>query len=156
MAMSRLSTEARADQLRQVRVEDTTTGDRSVASSSRMPHLKEAAAQIAGPRKLGKMVEAEGNAQRAPGVIGTTRMDAYRIRTEPYYRATGDEIALFEVAYCDRLPVMLKGPTGCGKTRFLEHMAWRLSRPLITVAAHEDLTAADLTGRYLLAAEGTV
>lgn len=83
-------------------------------------------------------------------------MDAYRIRSEPYYRATGDEIAVFEAAYRDRLPVMLKGPTGCGKTRFVEHMAWRLRRPLVTVAAHEDMTAADLAGRYLLAPEGTV
>ena len=83
-------------------------------------------------------------------------MDAYRIRSEPYYRATGDEIAVFEAAYRDRLPVMLKGPTGCGKTRFVEHIAWRLRRPLVTVAAHEDMTAADLAGRYLLAPEGTV
>ena len=83
-------------------------------------------------------------------------MDAYRIQTEPYYRATADEISLFEVAYRNRLPVMLKGPTGCGKTRFIEHMAWRLGRPLITVAAHEDMTAADLAGRYLLSAQGTV
>jgi nitric oxide reductase NorQ protein len=83
-------------------------------------------------------------------------MDAYRISSEPYYRATGDEIALFDAAYRHRLPVMLKGPTGCGKTRFMEHMAWRLRRPLVTVAAHEDMTAADLAGRYLLAPEGTV
>jgi nitric oxide reductase NorQ protein len=83
-------------------------------------------------------------------------MDAYRINSEPYYRATGDEVALFEAAYRHRLPVMLKGPTGCGKTRFVEHMAWRLRRPLVTVAAHEDMTAADLAGRYLLAPEGTV
>jgi nitric oxide reductase NorQ protein len=83
-------------------------------------------------------------------------MDAYRIRTEPYYRATGDEIILFEAAYRHRLPVMLKGPTGCGKTRFIEHMAWSLGRPLVTVAAHEDMTASDLAGRYLLAPEGTV
>jgi nitric oxide reductase NorQ protein len=83
-------------------------------------------------------------------------LDAYRISTEPYYRAVGDEIALFEAAYASRLPVMLKGPTGCGKTRFIEHMAWRLGRPLVTVAAHEDMTAADLAGRFLLAPEGTV
>jgi nitric oxide reductase NorQ protein len=83
-------------------------------------------------------------------------LSSYRIGTEPYYRVVGDEIALFEAAYANRLPVMLKGPTGCGKTRFIEHMAWRLERPLITVAAHEDMTAADLAGRYLLAPEGTV
>jgi nitric oxide reductase NorQ protein len=83
-------------------------------------------------------------------------LDAYSIRSEPYYRAVGDEIELFEAAYTSRLPVMLKGPTGCGKTRFIEYMAWRLDRALITVAAHEDMTAADLAGRYLLAPEGTV
>jgi nitric oxide reductase NorQ protein len=83
-------------------------------------------------------------------------LDAYLIRSEPYYRAVGDEIELFEAAYASRLPVMLKGPTGCGKTRFIEHMAWRLQRALMTVAAHEDMTAADLAGRYLLSAEGTV
>lgn len=80
----------------------------------------------------------------------------YRIDREPYYRAIGDEIALFEAAYAERLPMMLKGPTGCGKTRFVEHMAWRLGRPLITVACHEDMTASDLVGRYLLDANGTV
>ncbi|MDX7950798.1 CbbQ/NirQ/NorQ/GpvN family protein [Lichenihabitans sp. Uapishka_5] len=83
-------------------------------------------------------------------------MDAYLVKTEPYYRPTANEIALFEAAYRDRLPVMLKGPTGCGKTRFIEHMAWKLRRPLVTVAAHEDMTAADLAGRFLLAPEGTV
>jgi nitric oxide reductase NorQ protein len=75
---------------------------------------------------------------------------------EPYYRAVGSEIAIFEAAYAHRLPVMVKGPTGCGKTRFLEYMAWRLGRPLITIAAHEDMTAADLVGRYLLASGETV
>lgn len=75
---------------------------------------------------------------------------AYLITEEPYYRPIGDEVAVFEAAYRERLPVMLKGPTGCGKTRFLEYMAWRLHRPLITVAANEDMTAADLVGRYLL------
>ncbi len=83
-------------------------------------------------------------------------MDSYRIGSEPYYRASGNEVEIFEAAYRDRLPVMLKGPTGCGKTRFIEHMAWRLERPLVTVAAHEDMTAADLAGRFLLAPEGTV
>lgn len=81
---------------------------------------------------------------------------AFRIATEPYYRAIGDEVDVFEAAYRDRLPVMLKGPTGCGKTRFMEYLAWKLGRPLITVAAHEDMTAADLAGRYLLTPEGTV
>jgi len=68
----------------------------------------------------------------------------------PYYRETADECARFEAAYRHRLPLLLKGPTGCGKTRFVAHMAARLSRPLYTVACHDDLTAADLTGRYLL------
>ncbi|MBI5128677.1 MAG: CbbQ/NirQ/NorQ/GpvN family protein [Rhodopseudomonas palustris] len=83
-------------------------------------------------------------------------LDAYRITSEPYYQPHGEEIEIFRAAYDERLPVMLKGPTGCGKTRFVEHMAWRLGRPLITVAAHEDMTAADLAGRYLLEPEGTV
>ncbi len=79
-----------------------------------------------------------------------------RIDAEPYYLGTGEEIALFEAAYAARLPVLLKGPTGCGKTRFVEHMAWRLCRPLITVACHEDLFASDLIGRYLLKDDETV
>ncbi|MGJ5215960.1 AAA family ATPase, partial [Bradyrhizobium oligotrophicum] len=83
-------------------------------------------------------------------------LDCYRIVAEPYYQPQGQEIAIFTAAYNERLPVMLKGPTGCGKTRFIEHMAWRLEKPLITVAAHEDMTAADLAGRYLLEPSGTV
>jgi nitric oxide reductase NorQ protein len=69
---------------------------------------------------------------------------------EPYYRRQGGEAELFEAAFRHRLPILLKGPTGCGKTRFVRHMAWRLGRPLITVACHEDLTATDLVGRFLL------
>ncbi|MCK6530305.1 CbbQ/NirQ/NorQ/GpvN family protein [Myxococcota bacterium] len=80
----------------------------------------------------------------------------YRPRSEPYYRAHATEVQLFELAWRERLPVMLKGPTGCGKTRFVEYMAWRLSRPLVTVACHEDLTASDLVGRYLLRDDETV
>ncbi|MBS0327301.1 MAG: CbbQ/NirQ/NorQ/GpvN family protein [Proteobacteria bacterium] len=80
----------------------------------------------------------------------------YFIEQEPYYRAVAGEVALFEAAYADRMPMMLKGPTGCGKTRFVEYMAWRLNRPLVTVACHEDMTAADLVGRYLLDPQGTV
>jgi len=72
------------------------------------------------------------------------------ITEEPYYEPVGREIALFEAAYRNGIPVLLKGPTGCGKTRFMEHMAWRLKRPLITVACHDDLTASDLVGRYLI------
>jgi nitric oxide reductase NorQ protein len=83
-------------------------------------------------------------------------LDDYRIAAEPYYRPVGREIALFEAAYLSRLPVMLKGPTGCGKTRFIEHMAWRLERPLVTVSCHEDMTASDLVGRFLLEGDTTV
>jgi nitric oxide reductase NorQ protein len=78
------------------------------------------------------------------------------IETEPYYEPVGDEIKLFEAAYRQQLPVLLKGPTGCGKTRFMEHMAWRLKRPLITVSCHDDLTASDLVGRYLVKGGETV
>jgi nitric oxide reductase NorQ protein len=74
----------------------------------------------------------------------------------PYYLPTGDEVAVFERCHARRLAVMLKGPTGCGKTRFVEHMAWRLGRPLVTVACHDDLSASDLTGRYLIRGSDTV
>jgi len=79
----------------------------------------------------------------------------YKISNEPFYQATGNEVTLYEAAYAARLPVMLKGPTGCGKSRFVEHMAWKLGKPLITVACNEDMTASDLVGRYLLDANGT-
>ncbi|MCX7945936.1 MAG: CbbQ/NirQ/NorQ/GpvN family protein [Hydrogenophilus sp.] len=85
---------------------------------------------------------------------GEERLAGYRVKREPYYRPLGDEVALYESAYALRLPVLLKGPTGCGKTRFVEYMAWRLGRPLITVTCNEDMTAADLVGRFLLDAEG--
>ena len=64
----------------------------------------------------------------------------YVIDAEPYYRPVADELALFEAAYAVRMPMMLKGPTGCGKTRFVEHMAWKLKKPLITLACNEDMT----------------
>ena len=79
----------------------------------------------------------------------------YTIDAEPYYRAVDDEVLLFEAAYAVRMPMMLKGPTGCGKTRFVEYMAWKLGKPLITLACNEDMTASDLVGRYLLDADGT-
>jgi nitric oxide reductase NorQ protein len=82
--------------------------------------------------------------------------EARIIAAEPYYEAVAGEIALFEAAHASQLPVLLKGPTGCGKTRFIEHMAWRLKRPLITVSCHDDLTAADLVGRYLITNNETV
>ncbi len=74
----------------------------------------------------------------------------------PFYAPVGDEVALFEHAFRHRLPLLLKGPTGCGKTRFVAHMAARLGRRLFTVACHDDLTAADLTGRFLLQGGDTV
>jgi nitric oxide reductase NorQ protein len=82
--------------------------------------------------------------------------EEYFIKDEPYYEAVGNEIAIFEAAYKNQLPVLLKGPTGCGKTRFMEHMAWRLQRPLITVSCHDDLTASDLVGRFLIRGGETV
>jgi nitric oxide reductase NorQ protein len=78
------------------------------------------------------------------------------IEEEPYYHPVGNEVGLFDAAYANRLPVLLKGPTGCGKTRFVEHMAWKLKRPLVTVACHDDLTASDLVGRYLIVGGQTV
>ncbi len=102
-------------------------------------------------------------------------IEEFLVRAEPYYRAIGDEEELFTAAYHQHIPVLLKGPTGCGKTRFVEYMAWKLGRqltaaseesgqelkegeirvPLVTIACHEDLTASDLVGRYLLDANGT-
>jgi nitric oxide reductase NorQ protein len=74
----------------------------------------------------------------------------------PYYVPLGDEIEIFAMCHERGLPVMLKGPTGCGKTRFVEHMAWRLQRPLVTIACHDDLSASDLTGRYLIRGGETI
>jgi nitric oxide reductase NorQ protein len=92
----------------------------------------------------------------APLTSRTLPAEARLIEREPYYEPVGDEIALFEAAWHTQIPVLLKGPTGCGKTRFMEHMAWRLRRPLITVSCHDDLTAADLVGRYLITGNETV
>ena len=80
---------------------------------------------------------------------------AWRLVREPYYQPSADEIERFEAAHARRLPMVLKGPTGCGKTRFVEHMAWRLKRPLVTVACHDELSAGDLVGRWLLDGDGT-
>lgn len=82
-------------------------------------------------------------------------IEQYQIKSEPYYREVGKEIELYEAAYNARMPMMLKGPTGCGKSRFVEYMAYKLGRPLITVACNEDMTASDLVGRFLLDKEGT-
>ena len=94
----------------------------------------------------------------------TEAVDFFTAENEPYYLPLGDEVEIFRAAYSARLPVLLKGPTGCGKTRFVEHMTWRLYRetanplevPLITVSCHEDLTATDMVGRYLLKGDETV
>jgi len=83
-------------------------------------------------------------------------IEEYRIVDEPFYLPVDNEIGLFEAAHAAHLPVILKGPTGCGKTRFVEYMAWRLERPLITVACHEDLSSTDLVGRFLIEGEETV
>ena len=73
----------------------------------------------------------------------------------PYYLPTSDEVAVFEQCHARNLAVMLKGPTGCGKTRFIEFMAWRLGHPLVTISCHDDLTASDLIGRFLIRHDGT-
>jgi nitric oxide reductase NorQ protein len=74
----------------------------------------------------------------------------------PFYLPVADEVVVFEAAHLDGIAVMLKGPTGCGKTRFVEYMAWRLGRPLVTVACHDDLSASDLTGRFLIRGGDTI
>jgi nitric oxide reductase NorQ protein len=84
-----------------------------------------------------------------------TDTEQYLIKSEPYYRAVGDEVEMYQAAYDVRMPVMLKGPTGCGKSRFVEYMAWKLKKPLITIACNEDMTASDLVGRFLLDINGT-
>jgi nitric oxide reductase NorQ protein len=92
------------------------------------------------------------------------QVEDYRITEEPFYLPIANEVRLFESAYKQKIPVLLKGPTGCGKTRFIEYMSWKLHGtggkgadgvPLITVACHEDLTASDLVGRYLLEGDTT-
>jgi nitric oxide reductase NorQ protein len=80
------------------------------------------------------------------------RLDEHRIHKEPFYLSLGDEVLLAESAYLSGLPLLLKGPTGCGKTRFMQYMAWKLDRPLITVSCHDDLSTSDLVGRYLIRA----
>jgi len=89
-------------------------------------------------------------------IVREQPIEKYRLTEEPYYLNIRDEVQIFEAACRAKLPVMLKGPTGCGKTRFVEAMAYRLGRPLVTVACHEDLSATDLVGRFLLEGEETV
>jgi nitric oxide reductase NorQ protein len=83
------------------------------------------------------------------------KREQYLVTNAPYYRSVTNEIQMYEAAYAARMPVMLKGPTGCGKSRFVEYMAWKLQKPLITVACNEDMTASDLVGRFLLDIHGT-
>ena len=98
-----------------------------------------------------------------PSGVSQRGSELMRADEEPFYLPVGDEVSLFEAAYRERIPVLLKGPTGCGKTRFVEYMAWHLARKagahaghaLTTVSCHEDLTATDLVGRYLLSSDGT-
>ncbi|NPE29005.1 CbbQ/NirQ/NorQ/GpvN family protein [Methanococcoides sp. SA1] len=82
-------------------------------------------------------------------------VEEYIITEEPYYLPVGDEVEIYTAAYENNLPINLKGPTGCGKTRFMEYMAYKLKRPLITISCHEDLTASDLIGRFLIKGEST-
>jgi nitric oxide reductase NorQ protein len=89
-------------------------------------------------------------------MMTSSDLGGLRILDEPYYLETGGEGVVFEAACNARLSVMLKGPTGCGKTRFVEHMSWRLERTLVTVACHEDLTASDLVGKYTLRGDETI
>jgi nitric oxide reductase NorQ protein len=98
-----------------------------------------------------------------PHLIDATASTSNTGTEAPYYLPVGDEVEIFRAAYERRIPVLLKGPTGCGKTRFVEHMSWLLAREhgrdpaaaLISVSCHDDLTSADLVGRYLLSPEGT-
>ena len=83
-------------------------------------------------------------------------ISARRLAAVPYYAAQGGECGVFEHAHASRLPLLIKGPTGCGKTRLVEHMAARLGRPLVTVSCHDDLSAADLVGRHLIVGGDTV
>ena len=82
-------------------------------------------------------------------------INQFKIESEPFYEAQSNEAELYTAAYNSRLPVMVKGPTGCGKSRFIEHMAYKLDKPIITVSCNEDITASDLIGRFLLDANGT-
>ncbi|GAB4343394.1 MAG: transcriptional regulator NirQ [Desulfobulbaceae bacterium] len=80
------------------------------------------------------------------------RIEEHRITGEPYYLPLGREVEIAEAAYRSGLPLLLKGPTGCGKTRFMQYLAWKLDRPLVTVSCHDDLSTSDLVGRYLIRA----
>lgn len=80
----------------------------------------------------------------------TEKLEEHIIKDEPFYLPQGDELAIAKAAYQSKIPILLKGPTGCGKTRFMQKLAWELGRPLITVSCHDDLSTSDLIGRYLI------
>jgi nitric oxide reductase NorQ protein len=82
-------------------------------------------------------------------------INQFKVEKKPFYEAQKNEVELYTAAYNARLPVMVKGPTGCGKSRFIEHMAHKLNKPIITVSCNEDITASDLVGRFLLDSNGT-
>lgn len=80
----------------------------------------------------------------------TEKIAEHRIQEEPFYLPQGNELAIARTAYQNKLPILLKGPTGCGKTRFMQYLAWNLKRPLVTISCHDDLSTSDLVGRYLI------
>ena len=86
----------------------------------------------------------------------TIKIEDFALSEKPYYRPVENEVEIFEAAWNNQLPVLLKGPTGCGKTRFMEYMAWKLNKNLITVSCHDDLTTSDLVGRYLMKDNSTI
>ena len=88
-------------------------------------------------------------------VMANFDISQFKVVESPYYQEQFNEVDLYKVAYSSRLPLMIKGPTGCGKSRFIEHMAYKLDKPLITVSCNEDITASDLIGRFLLDSDGT-
>lgn len=89
-------------------------------------------------------------------MMKTIQIDEFYLEKEPYYLPQGDEVEIAIAAHRNQMPLLLKGPTGCGKTRFMEYLSWRLKRPLITVSCHDDLTTSDLVGRYLIRSGETV
>jgi nitric oxide reductase NorQ protein len=117
------------------------------------PHQEAMAQAAAAPVTGGAATHAANTT--ASMTAGADLLAPHRIREQPYYRPLSDEVELYEAAYSVRMPIMLKGPTGCGKTRFVEYMAWKLGKPLVTVACNEDMTASDLVGRFLLDINGT-
>ncbi len=80
----------------------------------------------------------------------TEKISEHRIHTEPFYLPQGNELTIARTAFQNKLPILLKGPTGCGKTRFMQYLAWDLKRPLVTISCHDDLSTSDLVGRYLI------